>query len=176
MEYGSLMLLYEDNSVEVHCADGSRLLLSPCGSEFLFEKAVPASAHSLQPPERVHQRTPFAISIYRVATWERSFSRWNFRIEKGALWDSKAGLWGQSDSRKIVGLPISIFLMSDWLHRPDKKVVLWQDFTTQNVLQRKYCLMVYNSNHKLLELRVLKNVSIYASLHLKKNVVRVMEA
>ncbi|KAK9408572.1 putative protein C5orf34 like [Crotalus adamanteus] len=61
----SLMILYEDNSVEVHYPDGSRLLLSPCGSEFLFEKAVPPSAHPVQPPERVRQRTPFAISLYR---------------------------------------------------------------------------------------------------------------
>ncbi|XP_032070499.1 uncharacterized protein C5orf34 homolog [Thamnophis elegans] len=61
----SLMILYEDNSVEIHYADGSRLLLSPCGSEFLFEKAIPPSAHPIQPPERVRQRTPFAISLYR---------------------------------------------------------------------------------------------------------------
>ncbi|XP_063151758.1 uncharacterized protein C5orf34 homolog [Candoia aspera] len=61
----SLMILYEDNSVEVYYADRSRLLLSPCGSEFLFEKAIPPSAHPVQPPERVRQRTPFAISIYR---------------------------------------------------------------------------------------------------------------
>ncbi|XP_039222282.1 uncharacterized protein C5orf34 homolog isoform X1 [Crotalus tigris] len=61
----SLMILYEDNSVEVHYPDASRLLLSSCGSEFLFEKAVPPSAHPVQPPERVRQRTPFAISLYR---------------------------------------------------------------------------------------------------------------
>lgn len=60
------MILYEDNSVEVHYADGSKLLLSPCGSEFLFEKAVSPSVHPMQAAERVRQRTPFAISIYRV--------------------------------------------------------------------------------------------------------------
>nr|XP_028605165.1 uncharacterized protein C5orf34 homolog isoform X1 [Podarcis muralis]XP_028605166.1 uncharacterized protein C5orf34 homolog isoform X1 [Podarcis muralis]XP_028605167.1 uncharacterized protein C5orf34 homolog isoform X1 [Podarcis muralis]XP_028605168.1 uncharacterized protein C5orf34 homolog isoform X1 [Podarcis muralis]XP_028605169.1 uncharacterized protein C5orf34 homolog isoform X1 [Podarcis muralis] len=65
MESESIMILYEDNSVEVHYVDGSRLLLSPCGSEFLFEKAVPASAHPIQPAERIRQRTQFAISIYR---------------------------------------------------------------------------------------------------------------
>lgn len=66
METESLMILYEDSSVEVCYTDGSRLLLSPCGSEFLFEKANPPSAHPMQPAERVHQRTQFAISLYRV--------------------------------------------------------------------------------------------------------------
>ncbi|XP_050802922.1 uncharacterized protein C5orf34 homolog isoform X3 [Gopherus flavomarginatus] len=61
----SLMILYEDDSVEVHYIDGSRLLLSPCGSEFLFEKALPVSAHPLQPAERIRQRTQFVISTYR---------------------------------------------------------------------------------------------------------------
>ncbi|XP_066474372.1 uncharacterized protein C5orf34 homolog [Tiliqua scincoides] len=61
----TFMILYEDNSVEVHYTDGSKLLLSPCGSEFLFEKAISPSAHPMQPAERIHQRTPFAISIYR---------------------------------------------------------------------------------------------------------------
>ncbi|XP_060092007.1 uncharacterized protein C5orf34 homolog isoform X2 [Heteronotia binoei] len=65
MDTESLMILYEDNSVEVHYVDGSRLLLSPCGSEFLFEKAIPPSAHPMQPAERIHQRTQFAISLYR---------------------------------------------------------------------------------------------------------------
>nr|XP_056705029.1 uncharacterized protein C5orf34 homolog [Euleptes europaea] len=65
METESLMILYEDNSVEVHYTDGSGLLLSPCGSEFLFEKAVSPSAHPMQPAERIHQRTQFAISLYR---------------------------------------------------------------------------------------------------------------
>ncbi|XP_074852064.1 uncharacterized protein C5orf34 homolog [Carettochelys insculpta] len=61
----SLMILFEDDSVEVHYTDGARLLLSPCGSEFLFEKARPASSHPLQPPERIRQRTQFVISNYR---------------------------------------------------------------------------------------------------------------
>ena len=45
------MVLYEDASVQVQYIDGSRLRLSPCGSEFLFEKAPPVSAHPLQQPE-----------------------------------------------------------------------------------------------------------------------------
>ncbi|CAM4669157.1 unnamed protein product [Lepidochelys kempii] len=65
MKTESLMTLYEDDSVEVHYTDGSRLLLSPCGSEFLFEKALPDSAHPLQPAERIRQRTQFVISTYR---------------------------------------------------------------------------------------------------------------
>ncbi|XP_053151811.1 uncharacterized protein C5orf34 homolog isoform X2 [Hemicordylus capensis] len=65
MELETCMILHEDNSVEVYYVDGSRLLLAPCGSEFLYEQAAPISAHPLQPPERVRQRTEFAISIYR---------------------------------------------------------------------------------------------------------------
>ncbi|XP_016054162.1 PREDICTED: uncharacterized protein C5orf34 homolog [Miniopterus natalensis] len=59
------MVLYEDDSVQVHYVDGSRLQLSPCGSEFLFEKAPPVSAHPLEQPERIRQRTHFVISTYR---------------------------------------------------------------------------------------------------------------
>lgn len=59
------MVLYEDDSVQVQYADGSRLQLSPCGSEFLFEKAPPVSAHPLERPERIRQRTHFVISTYR---------------------------------------------------------------------------------------------------------------
>ncbi|EFB28026.1 hypothetical protein PANDA_010667, partial [Ailuropoda melanoleuca] len=59
------MVLYEDDSVQVQYVDGSRLQLSPCGSEFLFEKAPPVSAHPLEQPERLRQRTHFVISTYR---------------------------------------------------------------------------------------------------------------
>lgn len=59
------MVLYEDDSVQVQYVDGSRLQLSPCGSEFLFEKAPPISAHPLEQPERIRQRTHFVISTYR---------------------------------------------------------------------------------------------------------------
>ncbi|XP_001370671.2 uncharacterized protein C5orf34 homolog isoform X1 [Monodelphis domestica] len=65
METEVRMVLYEDDSVEVHYIDGSKLQLSPCGSEYLFEKAPPISAHPLQQPERIRQRTQFVISNYR---------------------------------------------------------------------------------------------------------------
>ncbi|XP_043932833.1 uncharacterized protein C5orf34 homolog isoform X2 [Protopterus annectens] len=65
MELISLMVLYDDDSLLVQYSDGSCLQLSPCGSEFLFEKVPPASAHPLQQPERIRQRTQFVISIYR---------------------------------------------------------------------------------------------------------------
>nr|KAF6488893.1 hypothetical protein HJG59_001901 [Molossus molossus] len=59
------MVLYEDDSVHVQYVDGSRLQVSPCGSEFLFEKALPVSAHPLEQPERIRQRTHFVISTFR---------------------------------------------------------------------------------------------------------------
>uniref|UniRef100_UPI00398F70D6 uncharacterized protein C5orf34 homolog n=1 Tax=Pristiophorus japonicus TaxID=55135 RepID=UPI00398F70D6 len=61
----SLMVLYEDDSVEVHFMDSSSLQLSPCGSEFLFEKAPAPSLHPLQGSCRVRQRTPFVVSSYK---------------------------------------------------------------------------------------------------------------
>ncbi|XP_037655250.1 uncharacterized protein C5orf34 homolog isoform X2 [Choloepus didactylus] len=59
------MVLYEDDSVQVQYVDGSKLQLSPCGSEFLFEKTPPITAHPLEQPERIRQRTQFVISTYR---------------------------------------------------------------------------------------------------------------
>ncbi|CAO2592496.1 Uncharacterized protein C5orf34 homolog [Lemmus lemmus] len=59
------MVLYEDDSVQVQYADGSMLQLSPCGSEFLFERGPALSTHPLEQPERIRQRTHFVISTYR---------------------------------------------------------------------------------------------------------------
>lgn len=60
------MVLYGDDSVEVRYAGGSRLLLSPCGCEYLYEAAPPAAAHPLQPAATTRQRVAFALSAYRV--------------------------------------------------------------------------------------------------------------
>lgn len=66
MQAERLMVLYGDDSVEVRYAGGSRLLLSPCGCEYLYEAAPPAAAHPLQPAATTRQRVAFALSAYRV--------------------------------------------------------------------------------------------------------------
>ncbi|XP_018780040.3 uncharacterized protein C5orf34 homolog isoform X1 [Serinus canaria] len=65
MEAERLMVLFGDDSVEVHYVGGSRLLLSPCGSEYLYEAALPPAAHPLQPAETTRQRVAFVVSAYR---------------------------------------------------------------------------------------------------------------
>ncbi|XP_069632425.1 uncharacterized protein C5orf34 homolog isoform X1 [Haliaeetus albicilla] len=65
MEAERLMVLYGDDSVEVRYAGGSRLLLSPCGCEYLYEAPPPAAAHPLQPAATTRQRVAFALSAYR---------------------------------------------------------------------------------------------------------------
>ncbi|XP_061208169.1 uncharacterized protein C5orf34 homolog [Neopsephotus bourkii] len=60
-----LMVLYADDSAEVHYAGGDRLLLSPCGCEYRYDAAPPAASHQLQPAQSTRQRTAFCRSAHR---------------------------------------------------------------------------------------------------------------
>lgn len=60
------MALLGDGSVELSGAGGARLLLSPCGSEYLYEEALPPAAHPLQPADTCRRRVAFVLSAHRV--------------------------------------------------------------------------------------------------------------
>ncbi|XP_061585905.1 uncharacterized protein C5orf34 homolog [Cololabis saira] len=61
----SLMIMYEDESVDVHYKDGTRLQLSPCGCEFMFVKAADPNEHPLQPAGSCRHRTRFTVSSFK---------------------------------------------------------------------------------------------------------------
>ncbi|XP_077141566.1 uncharacterized protein C5orf34 homolog isoform X3 [Ranitomeya variabilis] len=56
---GALLLLYADDSVQAQFGDGARLLLSPCGTEFMYERPQ-AGGHSVQRTGR--HRTEYVTS------------------------------------------------------------------------------------------------------------------
>lgn len=60
----SLMIMYDDESVEVRYRNQANVQLSPCGCEFLL----------VQASSRVRQRTRFTTSAYKVALLLLKFS------------------------------------------------------------------------------------------------------
>ncbi|XP_075711020.1 uncharacterized protein C5orf34 homolog [Rhinoderma darwinii] len=70
----SLCALYADDSVQVQYWDGARLFLSPCGTEFMYERPQPGG-HPVQGPERGRHRTEFVTSSCK----EQVLQALNFR-------------------------------------------------------------------------------------------------
>ncbi|XP_073440430.1 uncharacterized protein C5orf34 homolog isoform X2 [Dendrobates tinctorius] len=70
------LLLYADDSVEAQFGDGARLLLSPCGTEFMYERPQ-AAGDAVQRPGR--QRTEYVTSscreqVLRALNFRNTFS------------------------------------------------------------------------------------------------------
>ncbi|XP_076854824.1 uncharacterized protein C5orf34 homolog [Brachyhypopomus gauderio] len=60
------MVMYDDESVDVTYADGSRLQLSACGAEYVLERARAHTAHPLRSTERVRHRSRFTVSQHKA--------------------------------------------------------------------------------------------------------------
>ncbi|KAM5193845.1 uncharacterized protein C5orf34 homolog [Mantella aurantiaca] len=74
MSSGCRLFLFSDDSVEVQYGGDGRFCLSPCASEFLYEKPV-LGAHPVLRPERGRHRTEFVTSSCR----EEVLQALNFR-------------------------------------------------------------------------------------------------
>ncbi|XP_066458844.1 uncharacterized protein C5orf34 homolog isoform X2 [Eleutherodactylus coqui] len=68
------LVLYADDAVQLRYRDGARLLLSPCGTEFMYERPQ-AGGHPVQRPKRGRHRTEYVTSSCR----EQVLQALNFR-------------------------------------------------------------------------------------------------
>ncbi|XP_029433650.1 uncharacterized protein C5orf34 homolog isoform X2 [Rhinatrema bivittatum] len=134
MKPEGFFVLYDDDSVDVYNSDGSNLHLSPCGSEFLIEKALPALAHPLQQPERIRQRTQFVISSYKSHPSNISEVRWPSLDDDGCVICLENGIFKVSalDSRAHLYMP-----------------ELQQDFTVEFLCKvSQMAMLPFNSEEK----------------------------
>ncbi|XP_068107310.1 uncharacterized protein C5orf34 homolog [Hyperolius riggenbachi] len=79
MEISGDAFLFSDDSVELRCGDGGRLCLSPCGTEFMYERPQPG-AHPAHRPQRGRHRTEFTTSscrdqVLQALSFRNTFSR-----------------------------------------------------------------------------------------------------
>ncbi|XP_069604808.1 uncharacterized protein C5orf34 homolog [Ranitomeya imitator] len=69
MSASGALLLYADDSVKAQFGDGARLLLSPCGTEFMYEWPQ-AGGQSVQRPRTGRHRTEYVTSSCREQVLE----------------------------------------------------------------------------------------------------------
>lgn len=73
----SMMIMYEDESVEIRYKNDVSLQLSPCGCEFILDKP---SGDSPLTWDRVRQRTRFSISTYKVVIQRNYIQDFCFKV------------------------------------------------------------------------------------------------